>query len=645
MLLIDDEADNASINTNKEEDDPTKTNEIIRKLAHVFTQTTYVGFTATPYANVFINPDTTEAMLNDDLFPKNFIYVLQAPSNYIGPSQIFGKDAKYKDALVWIRDINEPQLNEEYDIKNNFYYKHLKEWEGILPASLTTSVYCFILANVVRDLRGDSLEPRTMMVNISRFVKVQKYIKSKLETLFNDVYKDINSDFSNDVEKNKKLKLYNDLKNCWDQYYSNVGIDWKDVSKKENLLHAIDKMVVLVINSGKDSGKLDYENNPHLRAIAVGGLALSRGLTLEGLLVSYFYRNTSTFDVLMQMGRWFGYRKNYEDLFRIWTSKKSADWYNEIAENTEDLKKDIGRMREAKLTPEDFGLKDRNDSEELKITASNKMRNALDHIEQISYWGKVFDTPYLDADPDKNLRNLDLSTQFLNKLTAEGYHFKKEENAKDMYYRYDIPSDYILGFLKKLSISLHNVHFDTRQIIEFIESCDDNILKKWDVVLIEGDRDGVPYKVLPGISINPVKRSFDMEKNRINIGGRSARLGSPTDARNGLSKPQIETAKSKAKDSELWNGDSSTINQEVWFKCVENRNPLLMIYFIKLASDETSDEEQLFIKKLNGSPAMGYSIGFPVSKNSYAAKYHKYKVNIIYSRQEIEEILAETIEE
>jgi hypothetical protein len=302
-------------------------------------------------------------------------------------------------------------------------------------------------------------------------------------------------------------------------------------------------------------------------------------------------------------------------------------------------------MRGAKLTPEDFGLKVRNDSEELKITASNKMRNALDHIEQISYWGKVFDTPYLDDDHEKNLRNLELSKQLLNKLISDNYIFKREENAKDMFYRSDIPSDYILSFLKKLSISLHNVHFDTKQIIEFLESCDDQIISKWDVVLIEGERGDELYKIIPGISINPVKRSFDMVNNRINIGGRSARLGSPTDARNGLSKQQIEIAKSKAIDNKVWNGISSTINQEVWFKFVENRNPLLMIYFIKLASEETSDKEQIFIKKLNGSPAMGFSIGFPVSKNSYAAKYHKYKVNIIYSRQEIEEYLAETIEE
>lgn len=645
MLLIDDEADNASVNTNKDEDDPTKTNEIIRRLAHVFTQTTYVGFTATPYANVFINPDTKEEMLNDDLFPKNFIYVLQAPSNYIGAPQIFGRDAKYKDSLIWIRDIVEPLAVKDFDYINNFYYKHKKEWEGTLPKSLTTSVYCFFLANVVRDLRGDSIEPRTMMVNISRFVKVQKHIKDKLETLFNDAYNEINTNFSNDFEKNKNLKLYIDLKKCWEQYYSNVDISWQLVSKKTNLLKAIDKMEVLVVNSSKNSGKLDYEKNPHLRAIAVGGLALSRGLTLEGLITSYFYRNTSTFDVLMQMGRWFGYRKNYEDLFRIWTSKKSADWYNEIAENTEGLKSDITRMRNAKLTPEDFGLRVRNDSDELKITARNKMRSAKDHIEQISFWGKVFDTPYLDADLDKNLVNCELSKQFLNNLSSDGYEFKKDESAKNLYFHRNIPSVYIIKFLKDLSISAHNIHFDTKQIIEFLENCDEEILKKWDTVILEGDRKQELYPINPNISIVPVERSFDLMKNRINISGRRARLGSPTDARIGLSASQIDMAKNNAKKAKDWNGLSSTINQEVWFKYVKKRNPLLMIYFIKLKSNEDEFGEKSFINNLKGSPVMGFSVGFPMNQYAHAAEYHKYKVNVIYDRQEIEEDLFESIEE
>jgi hypothetical protein len=644
MLLIDDEADNASINTNKDEEDPTKTNEVIRKLAHLFTQTTYVGFTATPYANVFINPDTTEEMLSDDLFPKNFIYVLQPPSNYIGPTQIFSKEAKYKDSLIWIRDIEEPMDSYEFDYTNNFYFKHKKDWAGKLPDSLKTSVYCFFLANVVRDIRGDSHEPRTMMVNISRYVKVQKYIKDKVETLFNDTYNEIKTNFSDDDNENRKLNLYTELNICWKQYFHSIKIEWKEICKKSNLINAIDKIEILVVNSGKNSGRLDYEKNPHLRAIAIGGLALSRGLTLEGLVISYFYRNTATFDVLMQMGRWFGYRKNYEDLFRIWTSKKSADWYNEIAENTEDLKRDIQKMREAKLTPEDFGLRVRNDSDELKITANNKMRNAQDKIEQISYWGKVFDTPYLEDNLDTNLRNVGLTINFINNLILEDFHFVREENAKGLFFVHDIPLRFIINFFREISVSSHNIHFDTKQILEFLERCNEPILENWDIVILEGERNSDIYKINKTMSICPVERSFDLLKNRINISGRSGRLGSPTDARSGLTKEQIERAKSNAEKNGELKG-LSTIKQEIWFKYAGKRNPLLMIYFIKLKNEANSIPEQAFIKSLKGSPVVGYSVGFPMSEQFHSAEYHKYKVNLVYSRQEIEDNLSESIEE
>ncbi|MBN2572486.1 MAG: hypothetical protein JXA68_10190 [Ignavibacteriales bacterium] len=650
MLMIDDEADNASINTSKEEDDPTKTNEIIRKLVHVFTQTTYVGFTATPYANVFINPDTSEEMLNDDLFPKNFIYVLEAPSNYIGAKKIFGKDAEHANSIVWIQDIEEPVEDEDYDTETNFYYKHKKEWSGILPTSLKTSVYCFFLANVIRDLRGDSLEPRTMMINISRFVKVQKYIKGKIEKIFNNVFHEIDSNFSHDIDKNETNELYKELKECWDNQYSNIDIEWNEVCKKENLINAIQNIEILVVNSGKNSGKLDYEKNPHLRAIAIGGLALSRGLTLEGLLVSYFYRNTSTYDVLMQMGRWFGYRKNYEDLFRIWTSKNSANWYNEIAENTDDLKKDIRRMRDARLTPEYFGLRVRNDSNELMITARNKMRTAVDHIEQISYWGSVFDTPHIDTDINKVNRNFELTKKFIENLSAEGYHLTREDKiAKGLFFRNNVPVEKITKFFRKLYISPYNLKFDTTQIVDFLENTKEEILKKWDVVLIEGERrtdsEESSFELIKDIKIALVKRSFRLNKNRISISGKSGRLASPSDARNGLSEPQITQAKERACEAGELKQDSKTIKQEVWFKYVPDRNPLLMIYPVDLKDEGLSVSEQKFIEKLDGIPVMGFSIGFPMGKNSSVAEYHKYKVNMVYARQEIEENLEESLEE
>ena len=150
MLLIDDEADNASVNTSKEKEDPTTINRLIRELVSVFSKSNYVGFTATPFANVFIDPETTEDMANHDLFPEDFIVSLPTPSNYIGASKIFPEDAPYHSQLIYIRD-----CGSTIEDGKPFYFKHKKEWDDDLPESLTDAIYAFYLANAIRDLRGD----------------------------------------------------------------------------------------------------------------------------------------------------------------------------------------------------------------------------------------------------------------------------------------------------------------------------------------------------------------------------------------------------------------------------------------------------------------------------------------------------------
>ena len=378
MLLIDDEADNASVNTKKDETDPTQTNKLIRQICHLFKNSTYVGFTATPFANIFIDPESVDSMKHADLFPKDFIYALQSPSNYVGASKIFYSDGMYHQNLRYITDIEEPDYTSDeykedskFDIEKlnagPFYYRHKKEWDGILPASLRESVLCFFITNVIRDLRGQKSAPRSMLVNMSRFVKVQVKITAHIEKIYNETYNNIRFSFSEDNGENTNLPLYIELQQIWKKHFTNVkDVTFPRVVKKKNLLNAIEKIVVLTVNGSKQSGKLDYKSNKSLRVIAVGGLALSRGLTLEGLIVSYFYRNTATFDVLMQMGRWFGYRSGYEDLFQIWTSKVSADWYAEVASASQELKDDIQNMREQYLTPKDFGIKVRDNCDELQ---------------------------------------------------------------------------------------------------------------------------------------------------------------------------------------------------------------------------------------------------------------------------------------
>lgn len=311
MLLIDDEADNASVNTRKDETDPTRTNKLIRQICNLFMNSTYVGFTATPFANVFIDPDSVDAMQHADLFPEHFIYALEAPSNYVGADKIFYPEGTFYHNLRYITDITEPDYaSEEYkDLAQNspevlnsglFYYKHKKEWNGILPGSLREAILCFCLANVVRDLRGQSKEPRSMLVNMSRFIHVQKVITEHVAIWFEEIFNDIRVNFNNDASKNHHLPLYTELCSIWEKHFSNVtDVTFERVSKKVSLLAALEKIEVKMVNGSKQSASLNYKENPSLRVIAIGGLALSRGLTLEGLMVSYFYRNTATFDVLM----------------------------------------------------------------------------------------------------------------------------------------------------------------------------------------------------------------------------------------------------------------------------------------------------------------------------------------------------------
>ena len=218
----------------------------------------------------------------------------------------------------------------------------------------------------------------------------------------------------------------------------------------------VPKMEIIVVN-GSSASKLDYKSNPSLRVIAIGGLALSRGLTLEGLLVSYFYRNTATFDVLMQMGRWFGYRPGYADLFQIWTSQASATWYREI----------------------DFGIKVCDDCDELQIIANNKMRTAYELLMMESYYGNICDTPYLSVKAEHNEENWNQVKCFTAHLFENDYKFgfanvdkyKDEDVCSDIdksRYFSDVSKELVVDFLSNIKCSLVNMKFKRQNLIDFI---------------------------------------------------------------------------------------------------------------------------------------------------------------------------------
>lgn len=662
MLLIDDEADNASVNTRKDETDPTRTNKLIRQICNLFMNSTYVGFTATPFANVFIDPDSVDAMQHADLFPEHFIYALEAPSNYVGADKIFYPEGTFYHNLRYITDITEPDYaSEEYKdlVQNNlevlnsgtFYYKHKKEWDGILPDSLRESILCFCLANVVRDLRGQSKEPRSMLVNMSRFIHVQKVITGHVAEWFEAVFNDIRVNFNEDASKNHHLPLYGELRSLWEKHFSQVNdVTFARVSQKATLLAALEKIEVKMVNGSKQSASLNYKENPSLRVIAIGGLALSRGLTLEGLMVSYFYRNTATFDVLMQMGRWFGYRRGYEDLFQIWTSHTSALWYAEVAKASAELKNDIREMFDQQLTPKDFGIKVRDNCDELQITASNKMRTAVSKDMMYSFYGNIYDTPYITSKIEHNKINMQRVQELASELFAQGYSLrftdykkvnKDVNDTSDGSSRYfaDVPKEVVVEFLRGIKYSMANPRFDAKNIINFLEDEDTEGVDLWDVVF-ESGKSTTHYNVKGLRQIKCMERSIcSTTRNIIQISTRRRVMTGSMEGRFALSKEDIESAEDAQRNQWEKDGENSLgrdIPVKAYFRFLPKRKPMLVIMFIKPKEADGEEEEMLhkYREALGDDCIVAFAVGCPGVKEE--GKAVKYQVNKIFQQLNIE---------
>lgn len=655
LLLIDDEADNASINTKDSTIDPTATNRKIREICEVFMNSNYVGFTATPYANIFINPETDEEMITADLFPKDFIYVLPTPEPYIGAERIFGEateehpqygDCSYMIDNTYINDIKEPTsleirgMSEKQQNEGPIYFKHNKNWKGILPKSLIEAVRCFYLANAIRDMDETQCDsPRTMLVNVSRFVNVQSYLKKEIAKLVLDDYKEIRVNFSKNQERNNDNLLYKELHRLFEKHYTNCGYTWEQVGQRDAFLKwDLEKekksIKVIVVNGSKESREdtPNYKKNPSLRIIAVGGLALSRGLTLKGLMTSYFYRNTCTYDVLMQMGRWFGYRPHYDKVCRIWITNTSANWYREIAEATDELKSELAHMNSLELTPKQFGLRIRRDDTALEITARNKMRKAGRCEVRTTFWGDVFETPYFSTSINDNSINVEETKNWLLELTEKGAFIEKVKSRASFIIK-NIPWYDIVDILEKIHTSDKNLKFDRTKIVHFINTNKDE-LSNWDVIIVGGT--GKPIMgLLPDKSID-VKAS----KRRLDVRGdgeafafsHQGVVSGNNDGSIGLAHPKEVQEDFRAQEAKSNPLSAQKINRCTWFKYV-NRNPVLFIYPV-LPSNENSVEPVLkdYIDDLGKNPIMGYSVGIPGF--GHESDTRSYYANVVYQNND-----------
>lgn len=598
VLLIDDEADNASINTKTRQDEVSRINGQIRRLLNIFDRSGYVGYTATPFANIFIDPDTDDKMFRGDLFPGDFIIGLDPPDNYFGASRVFpsrlDEDGETGSSIVrYIEDngdILPPKHKKDHKIET-------------LPDSLGSAVRTFIIARAIRLSRGHEGSHNSMLVHVSRYTNVQGQVKNAIHNLVKEIESNIRVNAGKSVNEAALDPEISALKDVFNREYRNAGISWEEMQEK--LLNSITAVKVMAINS-KSPDTLDYEKYQNgLNVIAVGGDTLSRGLTLEGLVVSYFLRNSMMYDTLMQMGRWFGYRLGYENLCRVWMSEEAEGWYAHIAESIEELRDELRHMAVAGATPRDFGLKVRSHPDNLIVTARNKMGSSQSRTLSIGLANRFIETTAVHKDDKNNAHNHQVAINFAKSLRRAGLEAK---NVKFGKFFERAPVESVLEFLMAFRNHPAAMLTNTDIVCQYIRGRVDTELSGWDILFAGRNKDGgkTPVDKSMGFEIICQRRKegkHSKDKNGILIIGEKQHVASRGIEATGLSEEEKKKAKEKFRAGNKKKSNDSNINYpDRIYREIRNR-PLLIIHLLVIG--EKDDDLK------SATPVVAYSISFP----------------------------------
>jgi hypothetical protein len=450
-LFIDDEADQASINTKDPDQDPSAINGLIRELLTSFARSGFVGYTATPFANIFIDPSSQldRVKYGPDLFPKSFIVSLKAPSDYVGPSVVFGHPGddsvglSPQEALPMYLDVRDTQPWVPTPHKKD----HVP---GSLPESLREAMRLFVLNCAARAVRGDVRVHNSMLIHATRFVAVQNRVAEQVQQEVSTIQSllALGSETTRSEQEVAFQNLWNQRIVAAYPAFSNRLKDrcsplpeWKDVW--EQVPAAVSRIRVMKINGSSDDALAYARASEGLSVIAVGGDKLSRGLTLEGLSVSYFLRTSNMFDTLMQMGRWFGYRPRYADLCRVYTTPGLYSAFREIALAIDDLRADLDRMALANRTPEDFGLRVRTPSDGLLITAGNKLRRG--EAVQVRFAGELVQALQMPATGSAADANREAMRRLIESLPAPKRSIRGASTPHFIWH--NVPASQVVEFL------------------------------------------------------------------------------------------------------------------------------------------------------------------------------------------------------
>lgn len=534
VLIIDDEADQASVdgNANLPDSDPTSTNERIRLILGLFSRRAYIGYTATPFANVLIDMTTEHGVLLDDLYPRNFIVSLPEPDGYFGTSMAFQGDLSERFIFEIPIEVNRQPYDETRVLIR----------EGTMTNYLSKAIDEFVLCCAVRNLRGDRQKPMSMLIHVSHRINdmttvsnivsnegrtpgyiqsiVGRYNSGNESSILKYHYQDTWNTFIQDaVAINEELGLSNEL--------PNFELIWNE------LRNVFDVLRVIELNSSSED-TLDYTTGEEIKVIAIGGNQLSRGLTLEGLMTSYYLRASRQYDTLLQMGRWFGYRNGYEDLTRIHTTEQIWGFFEHLALVEAEIRSEIYRYEEEGLTPAEMAVAIRG-HRNLSVTAPNKM--GAGRPRQVSFSNSLNQTIWFPLNKPETLRaNYNLGHSFIQRINSD-FGFTNVGASGAFLCNGKVDGQTVLNnFLRRYNFvtreSTGGPGLDAENLLSYIQRrlTDQNSeLNEWSVALVGNihpvaSGDPLTYG---GIEINRIQRSRKHTERGFNVGV----LTNPSDLR------------------------------------------------------------------------------------------------------------------
>ena len=509
-LVIDDEADQASVET-------ATINPLIRDILELLPRHAYIGYTATPFANVLINPAVT-----DDLYPRNFILSLPRPKGYMGAEAIFGRDRVESDPIDDDEDLDggDPIPLDGWDMvriipepeAETFRYNKSVPFAPSVSKNLRAATLYFWLATAARRVRGDHGHS-TMLVHASLQTTCHAKLKQVVGAFHDDVTKRMAAE--------DQVQLA-ELKELWDSerfaaHRPSKGYLVPEFDQLVPVLADVIAATDLIVDNSGSNERLDYENRPPddsgepepLVVIAIGGNTLSRGLTLEGLTVSFFVRAAKAYDTLLQMGRWFGYRPGYEDLPRLWMTEELRRWFRHLAVVEHEIRMDIERYQNTVSTPLEFGVRIRTHP---ALTVTRKLGAAVPA--STSYGGQRIQSRYFKLDKDWLINNSTAANQLVADLVSTpavteapiGSH--GDVSGPALFHNVNV--NHILRFLDAYQSHEDSPDLDRRLLTDYIRKLsesDDPSLETWNVAVMAGNSGAEGTMRLGGGDFNLIRRS------------------------------------------------------------------------------------------------------------------------------------------